>query len=37
MGQFLPDQWQINTLDHDLQLNVVIFQEDFLRVNGFPF
>ena len=35
MGQFLPDQWEINTLD--LQLNVMIFQEDFLRVNGFPF
>ena len=34
-GQFLPDQWEINTLD--LQLNVMIFQEDFLRVNGFPF
>ena len=35
MGQFLPDQWEINTLD--LQLNVMIFQVDFLRVNGFPF
>ena len=35
MGQFLPDQWEINTLD--LQLNVMIFQEDFSRVNGFPF